>query len=133
MNQRVKLPVGIAYVSIVLFTIGCGINDDPRVYHVSGKITRNGELVTAGTVVFMPDSHQGNSGPQGAANIVNGAYDTAIEGMGTVGGPYQVMVTATEGEVADDAASEEVSVFRHTFERELPKDTSIQDFEMPIE
>jgi hypothetical protein len=47
--------------------------------------------------VFRPDTTKGNSGPAGDADIVDGRYDTATAGHGTVGGPHEVIINGFDG------------------------------------
>ena len=114
-------PMGIA---------GCGKDQGPQRYHVSGTIHLDGTPVPAGSVVFSPDTQKGNSGPQGTARIVDGHFDTAKQGRGTVGGPYLVHVIATNSDRPEDA---EIAgpLAEHTFEVDLPQETSIQNLEIP--
>ncbi|MCR9119920.1 MAG: hypothetical protein NXI22_23535, partial [bacterium] len=73
------------FTGVALLT-GCGESGPVR-YQVSGKVQFQGKPVPAGSVIFTPDTAQGNSGPQGVAEIVDGAYRTSGGGLGTVGGP----------------------------------------------
>ena len=79
-------------------TTGCGKTDSGRV-DVWGTVTWNGEPVPRGFIVFNPDSSQGNSGPQGTANIVDGKYDTReTAGRGAVTGAVTLSVRGYDGE-----------------------------------
>lgn len=63
----------------------------PKRYPVSGTVTYNDELVPGGSLVFTPDSSQGNSGPQSIVSIVGGRYDSGKEGP--IAGPMIVEVS----------------------------------------
>ena len=110
--------------------IGCQKQDGPVRYDVSGTVTYQGDPVPSGSVVFTPDTAQGNSGPQGTAKIVDGHYDTANSGRGTVGGPHQVHVIATDAMTAEEAELQP-PLAEHTFTLDLPEDETTQDLEIP--
>lgn len=109
---------------------GCGKDQGPRRYHVSGTIQLDGTPVLAGSVVFSPDTDKGNSGPQGTARIVDGHFDTAHRGRGTVGGPHRIHVIATNSDRPEDA---ELAgpLAEYTFEVDLPRETSVHNLEIP--
>lgn len=73
---------------LALTAAGCNQNSGPPRYKVSGEVTFAGQPIPNGMIIFTPDSSQGNSGPQGVAQIKDGKYDTAApEGKGIGGGP----------------------------------------------
>jgi hypothetical protein len=47
---------------MILISAGCGSSGPPR-YHISGKVTYGGQPVAAGSVMLVPDTSQGNTGP----------------------------------------------------------------------
>jgi len=109
---------------------GCGRDEGPVRYDVSGTITFKNAPVPSGSIVFTPDTSQGNSGPQGTARIINGRYDTASGGRGTVGGPHMVHIIATAHERPEDA--ELIGpLAEYTFAFELPQQTTKKDIEIP--
>ena len=83
--------------------IGCAEPGPDRV-HVSGNVTWKGQKVAAGFVTFSPDVRQGNSGPQGMAKIVDGRYDTRVNGgRPPVGGPMNIGIGGFDGlEINED-------------------------------
>lgn len=102
---------------------GCGTSGPAR-QRLQGEITLNGQPVPAGTIVFTPDSSQGNSGPQGVAVIKDGKYDTAAsEGRGLAGGPTIIRVTGQ--------GSDQSLMCEYEFRAELPKDDSTFKIEVP--
>ncbi|UUO07194.1 hypothetical protein M4951_02515 [Blastopirellula sp. J2-11] len=117
-------------VSLTLLISGCGKVEGPPRYRVSGHVTFRGEPVPAGSIIFTPDTQKGNAGPQGTARIINGNYDTTDAGRGTVGGPHQVHVIATDSNLSADA--ELVGpLAEHTFDIDFPQDATIQNLEIP--
>lgn len=82
----------------LVLLIGCADDGPPR-YHVSGTVTYQGAPVPHGSIVFQPDSTQGNSGPSGSATIEDGAFDTRVNGEPPIGGPQIVFIEAFDGKV----------------------------------
>lgn len=115
---------------LLALAVGCQKQDGPPRYDISGSVTFRGAPVPSGSVVFTPDSKKGNSGPQGTAKIIDGHYDTSRNGRGTVGGPHQVHVIATEAMSAEDAELQG-PLAEHTFDLDLPQDETTQDLEIP--
>ncbi|WP_206668911.1 hypothetical protein [Bremerella volcania] len=132
MRQKTRYHFTFMPLAIMLIplAIGCQKQDGPIRYDVSGTVTYKGAPVPGGSVVFTPDKQKGNSGPQGTARIVDGHYDTARNGRGTVGGPHHVHVIATEAMTAE-AAELQGPLAEHTFELDLPQDETTQDLEIP--
>lgn len=131
--QRLGL-LSLALGVLVGASSGCG-NDTsgPQRYAVSGAVTHNGQPVPKGFITLEPDSEQGNSGPGGGAEIVNGRYDTKIE-KGIVGGFYKVRITGTDG-VPVTISGEELPDGKPLFKPyetkiDFPKETTTRDFEV---
>lgn len=78
---------------------GCGGSDGVERFGVTGTVTFQGKPVPFGSVKLEPDRKKGGSGPAGFAQIVNGKFDTAESGRGSVKGP---MIVTVQG-VATDA------------------------------
>ncbi|EAQ80619.1 hypothetical protein [Blastopirellula marina] len=117
-------------VALALSMSGCGKVEGPPRYRVSGHVTFQGKPVPGGSIIFTPDTQKGNAGPQGTARIINGSYDTTEAGRGTVGGPHQVHVIATDSSLAEDA--ELVGpLAEHTFDIEFPQEATVQNLEIP--
>ena len=109
-------------MAAVVAAVGCGSSEVPR-YRVTGAATFDGAPLPAGTVVFTPDPAKGNVGPQGRADIRDGAFDTADDGLGAVGGPTVVEVV---GRAADGRV-----VCRYKTTAELPRASGTQDVAVP--
>lgn len=117
------------------FIAGCGKSSDgPQRYAVSGAVTYQGKPVPKGFITLEPDADRGNSGPGGGTEIVNGQYNTKVEG-GVVGGPYKVRIVGTDG-VPATVSGEELTEGKPLFQPyettvEFPKQASVQDFAVP--
>lgn len=46
-------------ILISLLIVGCGVNDKPKLVKAKGKVVHNGTPVTAGSIIFYPDSANG--------------------------------------------------------------------------
>jgi hypothetical protein len=84
----------------LLVAVGCGPSG-PKLVPVSGKVTLDGQPLTAGAVSFSPDSAKGNKekvAPTGSINS-SGVYELSTEGKsGAPVGWYKVtVVTNTPG------------------------------------
>jgi len=56
-------------------------------------VNYDGKPVPYGSIYFDPDVKKGNKGPQGKASIVDGKFDTQLEGgLGHIGGPMIVRI-----------------------------------------
>lgn len=121
---------------LIVIGAGCGdTTDGPKRYALSGTVTYDGKPVPKGFITLEPNSEQGNSGPGGGADIVNGKYDTKAA-MGIVGGPYKVRITGTDG-MPTSIEGEELPDGKPLFlpfetTVDLPKQASVRDFEIPI-
>lgn len=118
--------------------LGCGQKTDgPERFDVSGTVTYEGKLVPYGSIQFMPDTSQGNDGPSGFSTIVNGKYDTALQGKGTVGGPHKVVIHGEEKPdptqpAPDDQDEPEPVVLFSDYQTEvdMPRERSTMDFDV---
>lgn len=129
---------------LAFFLQGCGGGDDITLYDLNGSVSFDGKPVTYGRIQFRPDTAKQNSGPMGAAIIINGKYDTTAEGgKGVVGGAYIIVITGFDqkppatGENEDETA-ESTTVVDPSFqdfqiEVELPKEATTKDFEVPAD
>ncbi|MBI2480801.1 MAG: hypothetical protein HYV60_19890 [Planctomycetia bacterium] len=99
MNLRLLRSVAALLACLpVIVVVGCGGGDAGSArYHVSGTVTHKGQPVPRGTILFQPDGSKGNSGPATNADSVDGLYDTARQGTGTVGGPHIVVIQGFDG------------------------------------
>jgi hypothetical protein len=106
---------------------GCGGNDGPPRYQVTGSVTYDGQPVPGGRVLFTPD--RGNTGPASVAEIVEGKYETRSE-KGVIGGPHSVTIYGTDGTVATE--QHDNTLFSdYTQAVELPSGDSTMNFEIP--
>ncbi len=110
---------------------GCGSNGPTR-YSLSGKVTYGGQPVAAGTMLFEPDTSQGNRGPGTFVEFTEGRYETR-RGKGTVGGPHIVRIVGYSGTPDPSGeAPQGLPVFSEYIAHvDLPRETAIQDFEIP--
>lgn len=84
--------------SSVVFSLlvsGCG-GGDIKLEHVAGNATFAGQPIVFGLIEFIPDKQAEHAGPAGAAEIVDGKFDTAQDGTGIAPGPHLVRITAYE-------------------------------------
>jgi hypothetical protein len=79
-----------------LFALGCGDSGPPR-YRISGTVSYEGKPVPFGAIIFQPNTMEKNGGPNGVAEIIDGAFDTRVSGQGFSGGPQIVIVQAFDG------------------------------------
>jgi hypothetical protein len=92
--SRSHLPFLALLCSALVAATGCNQNAGPPRYKLSGEVKFAGQPIPSGTIIFTPDSSQGNSGPQGIAIIKDGKYDTTLpEGKGIGGGPTIIHIT----------------------------------------
>jgi len=129
--------IRIATLLLIAVSIGCGKEGN----RVSGKITFKDQPVPAGKIYFMPDTAKGNSGAAGYADIVNGVYDTKIEGgKGVISGPMVVAIegidpkppASASGEGAEDVTST-ILFARYETQLDLADGESTHDIEVPAE
>jgi hypothetical protein len=109
-----------------LATIGCGRSDGPQRYRVSGAVTFDGKPVPRGTVTLEPDRSQGNRGPAGYADIIDGRYKTHL---GAVGGPHVVKIVEAKMTTSESEKSELFSEYTTT--HDLPRKNCVVDFNVP--
>lgn len=92
-----------------LMLAGCGSDSKaPKLAPVTGTVTLNGQLVTGGTVAFIPDNNQQTTGPQSVGTIdENGKYTVSAPGgkVGAVVGHHKVTVTCPPDPGMTSAAS----------------------------
>ena len=109
---------------------GCGRDDGPQRYNLSGNISYEGEPIRGGWIVFAPES-----GPGATANIEDGKYATR-EGWGTVGGIHTIEVVALGGVALPDSKADGgmnaagKTMFSYKFTKDIPKDTTNWDIEI---
>ncbi len=128
---------GLVFVSALVVSCflvaGCGRDDGPQRFEVSGKVTFDDMSVPAGRIQFEPDTSKGNKGPAGYAQIKDGTYSTQQTGKGTVGGPHVVVILGFDGkprpEIELDSGTPIFPEYRATVE--LPKESTTKNFDVP--
>lgn len=125
-------------VALALLATACGAcspaNDGPQRYRIQGEITYDGQPLPGGRISFDPDAEQGNSGPGGYADIVDGYYDTNNSGKGVVPGPHKVRIEGYDGEPSrqNDFYRYGTMIFRvHREQIEVPEKASSKNFDVP--
>ena len=123
------------YLLGTLLLAGCdGGGDELQRFRVTGKVTFRGEPVPKGTVLFRPDTGQGNAGPGTSAEIVDGYYETMAE-QGIVGGPHIVDVMGYDGIPYEDGPQVNPMgrpLFSDVqFRAELPRSETEYDITLP--
>lgn len=131
-HRRVSAGMLATALAAILLTAGCGTDGPPR-YHLSGSVTHGGEPIPSGSVMLTPDSSQGNSGPAVSVEIQDGKYDTRREGLGHVGGPHRVTVTALDGQISDEFSAGMPMFPDYEFQFDLPTEDSVQDLDVPAD
>ncbi|WP_339729779.1 hypothetical protein [uncultured Gimesia sp.] len=122
--------------------VGCG--SDVTLYNVRGKVQFDGKPLPYGQIKFIPDTSKDNKGGGGYAEIIEGEYDTAKNGKGTIGGPHLVEINGFDGVASGTPPTGENSeettgylpngkllFFGFRTEADLPKAEGTQDFSVP--
>lgn len=119
---------------LMAFLAGCGGGIQRS--DIKGNVTFDGQPVVFGEIVFIPEQ-----GPSGTASIVDGEYDTAVDGgQGIVAGPHRVLITGYENELLSTGdeladAGEELNQPPLFLNYEITTDLSpgTKDFQVPAE
>ncbi|UUO06582.1 hypothetical protein M4951_24970 [Blastopirellula sp. J2-11] len=101
MQKSYSLLAAVLVASLLLS--GCQHEEISR-HRISGTVTYHGKPVPAGAIFFEPDASQGNSGAPSYAQIKDGKFDTAADGIGFIGGPHLVTIEAFDGKVTNGYA-----------------------------
>src|SRR5204863_5466849 len=97
-ERRRRLWVGWLGVGVALLAVtGCESAAGPLA-PVRGRVTYKGVPLRAGSIVFTPDAHRGNSGPLARGEIQSdGTYVLSTDdGRGAVSGWHRVTIVAVE-------------------------------------
>lgn len=131
MKLRFLCPLFVGWLpALLVFLAGCGQDGPPR-YTVSGAVTYDGRPVSAGRVIFEPDTDRGNHGPAAYADITEGYYETN-SGRGTIGGPQRVRVICLSGKTDNLELPDGGMICpEYRTEVDLPAEDSEQDFAVP--
>lgn len=128
---------GVILLGAMLCMLGqsCGSGGSGvKLYDVSGTVTYDGKPIPYGSILFIADADEGNSGPQGVATIEDGKFDTANAGRGVVGGAYTVIIKgrSVQGSQQDDEGEADPPLFSdYKTTASFPKENSIQKFDVP--
>ncbi len=114
-----QLKKGVLILLLAFALAGCGGGSEIERFPMTGAVTFEGQPVVYGAISFHPDQSQGNSGPVGEAEIVDGHYDTAVAGgQSVVGGQLIARITAYPSrpvEAADELAALETEAVAPLF------------------
>ncbi len=116
-------------------TVLAGCGSGPKLYHVSGRLTLDGQPIPAGYVYFEPDAAKGNDGTGGFAEVKDGRYDTRNRGKGVIGGPHHVRLAGFDGKprfVGRAFMPFGDTIFAdYTLAIDLPREDTTRDFNVP--
>ncbi len=129
-----RLANTIALISLSAFVAllsGCGDQDGPVRYKLSGSITLpDGKPVPAGEINFEPDHLAGNTGPGSMAQIKLGKYALPSD-QGVVGGKYTVTISPFDGVAfGESIQGKPLSKAQHVEKIDLPAKNSTHDFKV---
>src|SRR5262245_4608631 len=127
--MRSKLVWGCSVVACVL-ALGCA-KSDHEAYHLSGKVTFNGQPLPRGKIFFLPAKTTRNSGQGGFAEIKDGVYDTRNNGSATPGGPLIVRVDGFDGNTTPSNLVGQPLFLNYEVRVEVPRDSATKDFDVP--
>jgi hypothetical protein len=98
-----KMSVVKYAVVVVLMLSGCNSSNRAQTYDVSGSVQFDGQPLTSGMVVFMPDKGQAAKGAIG----LDGSFKLGTYGVddGAVAGHYKVMVIAVDRKTMQGGAA----------------------------
>lgn len=123
------LPLCLASFLALVSMMGC--QSGPRIYHVKGAVTFEGNPIPAGVIFFDPDVTKQNDGPQGFAFIKDGFYDTAEKGgKGVVGKAYLVRVQGFDGKPGEELPMGRPLFTDYQEAVDFPLEDSIRDFKV---
>ncbi|MCA9033733.1 MAG: hypothetical protein KDA91_01325 [Planctomycetaceae bacterium] len=83
------------FLFFAVIAIGCG--GGLKVNDLSGDVRFDGKPIVYGQIEFIPKANLSDENPTGVAEIVDGKFDTSLEGgKGVLFGSHTVRVTAYE-------------------------------------
>ncbi len=129
-NQFSPLVI-VAGLAVALILNGCQ-SQGPERYEISGKVTYEGQPVSAGLITFEPEGIIINATTIGEAEIEDGEYKT-LPAKGVVGGPHTVFIAGYNGIPEPGSGPYGASLFAPVFKTsiELPREPSTHDFHVP--
>ena len=121
------------FVAVVLMQAGCGVQDGPERYKLSGSVTMSdGKPVPAGEINFEPDHLAGNTGPGSMAQIQKGQYTLPTD-QGVVGGKYTVTISPFDGVAfGESIQGKPLTKAQHVEKVDLPTKNSTRDFKVNV-
>ena len=114
------------------FASGCG-GSSPDLCHLSGTVTFKGQPLSAGRILFLPDSTKGNSGQAGYAEIKEGAYDTRRKGAAASGGALIVRIDGYDGKTSATNLVGQPLFLNYEIQIDASGTHSTKDFVVPVE
>jgi hypothetical protein len=114
-------------VWIVGLVVIAACSHEEKLYRVSGNVTFSGKPIPKGLIFFDPQV----DGPQGFANIVDGKYDTSVQGKGVRGGSYNIRVNGFTGIEKNEAPFGDALFPEYTGTKDLPQEDSTFDLDVP--
>lgn len=119
-------------IACTFFLSSCSEGEVIEYHTVSGQITYKGKPLPYGSVIFEPDSKEGNSGAQGFAEVENGTFDTSKKGRGVLGGAYNVYISGQAEKGNPEKGVIPPPLFRDfQVKINLPKKSTVQNFNIP--
>lgn len=105
--MRSVLAFSLSITTVLLS--GCGGSGVERT-DIKGTATFDGKPIVYGNIQFFPDTSKGNEGPSGSTSILDGKFDTSLEGsQGITPGPNRVQITAY-AEMPPEGGEDETAV-----------------------
>jgi len=117
----------VAILCVFGLIASAGCTKQEKLYRVSGVVTHAGKPIPKGLIFFDPKA----DGPQGFANIIDGKYDTAIQGKGIRGGFYNIRVNGFDGKEANEAPFGQALFPEYNGAKDLPQEDSTYDLDVP--
>lgn len=116
-------------LSAIACSVGCSRVDR---WDISGNVTYGGKPVSEGHITFDPVT-SGSGG--GFAKIVDGKFDTQMEGRDHPGGAHRVTIAAYKGLKNPKNPDSDVLLLFPAYETEveLPRNRSTMNFEVPAD
>lgn len=128
-----RVVLSVSSLAVLSFSsVGCGGgSDDPSTASVSGKVTRNGQPVSGGSVMFSPVSSADKKQPgkPGAGDVgADGSYtlSTYNKGDGAVIGKHRVTFAPPALEFDEAQHKEDSPPPKNPFEGLVPKAQEVE-------
>ncbi len=120
----------LSFVVPAVFVLSlAGCKPSEPVYHISGTITFQGKAIPRGQIYFDPD---GPGAVQGAADVVDGKYDTRTSDMPIRGGKYVVRVQGYDGVGGPEKPWGNALFNEFTTTKDFEEKDQVFDLEVPV-